>query len=53
MTIWRRGKVNDVIVHSDQGNTYASGGHQQYCRMGRKGECQANTLAESFWHINE
>jgi len=27
MAIWRRGKVNDIIVHSDQGSTYASGSY--------------------------
>ena len=29
MAIWRRKKVNNIIVHSDQGSTYASGGYQQ------------------------
>ena len=27
MAIWRRGKAQDVIVHSDQGSTYASSGY--------------------------
>lgn len=56
MAIWRRGKVNDVIVHSDQGSTYASGGYQQQlsdnhlrCSMSRKGECLDNAVAESFF----
>lgn len=46
MAIWRRGDVRNVIVHSDQGSTYASGGYQQqltdhqlFCSMSRKGEC--------------
>ncbi len=56
MAIWRRGKVNDIIVHSDQGSTYASGGYQQRlrennlrCSMSRKGECLDNAVAESFF----
>lgn len=56
MAIWRRGKVNDIIVHSDQGSTYASGGYQQQlsdnglrCSMSRKGECLDNAVAESFF----
>ena len=56
MAIWRRGKVSDVIVHSDQGSTYASGGYQQQlndnrlrCSMSRKGECLDNAVAESFF----
>ena len=56
MAIWRRGKVKDVIVHSDQGSTYASGDYQQQLRdyalissMSRKGECLDNAVAESFF----
>ena len=56
MAIWRRGKVKDVIVHSDQGSTYASGDYQQQlkdyqlcCSMSRKGECLDNAVAESFF----
>ena len=56
MAIWRRGKVNDVIVHSDQGSTYASGAYRQQlsnnklrCSMSRKGECLDNAVAESFF----
>jgi len=56
MAIWRRGQVKDVIVHSDQGSTYASGGYQQQlieyelrCSMSRKGECLDNAVAESFF----
>jgi len=56
MAIWRRGQVNDVIVHSDQGSTYASGSYQQQlsdnqlrCSMSRKGECLDNAVAESFF----
>ncbi|HEX20210.1 MAG TPA: IS3 family transposase [Acidiferrobacteraceae bacterium] len=56
MAIWRRGSVRDIIVHSDQGSTYASGDYQQqlrdnklYCSMSRKGECLDNAVAESFF----
>ena len=56
MAIWRRGKINNVIVHSDQGSTYASAGYQQQlkdhqlqCSMSRNGECLDNAVAESFF----
>jgi putative transposase len=56
MAIWRRGTLNDVIVHSDQGSTYASGDYQRLlsdngliCSMSRKGECHDNAVAESFF----
>ena len=56
MAIWRRGRIKDVIVHSDRGATYASGTyqtllkrHQLICSMSRKGECLDNAVAESFF----
>ncbi|MDZ7803158.1 IS3 family transposase [Thiohalophilus sp.] len=56
MAVWRRGKVDSVIVHSDQGSTYASGDYQKMlkdnnllCSMSRKGECLDNAVAESFF----
>lgn len=56
MAIWRRGKRDQIIVHSDQGSTYASGAYQQLlkdhrliCSMSRKGECLDNAVAESFF----
>jgi transposase InsO family protein len=56
MAIWRRGEIGNVIVHSDQGSTYASGNYQQQlrdnnlrCSMSRKGECLDNAVAESFF----
>jgi transposase InsO family protein len=56
MAVWRRGKVDSVIVHSDQGSTYASGEYQRLlqensliCSMSRKGECLDNAVAESFF----
>jgi transposase InsO family protein len=56
MAIQRRAAPRDVIVHSDQGSTYASGSYQQLmaehglqCSMSRKGECLDNAVAESFF----
>lgn len=56
MAVWRRGKVESVIVHSDQGSTYASADYQRLlkdssllCSMSRKGECLDNAVAESFF----
>ena len=56
MALWRRGEVKNVIVHSDQGSTYASGEYQEQlekhllqCSMSRKGECLDNAVAESFF----
>ena len=56
MALGQRGEVNGVIVHSDQGSTYASGGYQALlaehsliCSMSRKGECLDNAVAESFF----
>ncbi len=56
MAIWRRGETKDIIMHSDQGSTYASGSYQQqlsehqlHCSMSRKGECLDNAVAESFF----
>lgn len=56
MALWRRGKATSVIVHSDQGSTYASGSYQQLlrdnklvCSMSRKGQCLDNAVAESFF----
>ncbi len=56
MALWRRKKVQNIIVHSDQGSTYASTAYQQQlidnalrCSMSRKGECLDNAVAESFF----
>lgn len=45
-----------MIVHSDQGSTYASGDYQKLlkehelsCSMSRKGKCLDNAVAESFF----
>lgn len=56
MAVWRRSNRREVIVHSDQGSTYASGSYRQLlkehglvCSMSRKGECHDNAVAESFF----
>lgn len=56
MALTRRRRTQTVIVHSDQGSTYASGSYQELfgkhnllCSMSRKGECYDNAVAESFF----
>lgn len=56
MALWKRKRPGGVIVHSDQGSTYASSAYQQLlkenklvCSMSRKGECLDNAVAESFF----
>lgn len=56
MALWRRSKTGSVIMHSDQGSTYASADYQRLlkdntllCSMSRKGECLDNAVAESFF----
>lgn len=56
MATEHRAPRNPVIVHSDQGSTYASSEYQQQlkqqgliCSMSRKGECHDNAVAESFF----
>ncbi len=56
MALAHRGNVQGVIVHSDQGSTYASGAYQTLlaehgliCSMSRKRECLDNAVAESFF----
>ncbi len=56
MALQRRGVPREVIVHSDQGRTYASKDYQNllhandlHCSMSRKGECLDNAVAESFF----
>jgi putative transposase len=56
MATERRAPPKPVIVHSDQGSTYASSEYQQrlkkqgmVCSMSRKGECHDNAVAESFF----
>ena len=56
MATARRNMQQAVIVHSDQGSTYASGDYQRLLKengmlpsMSRKGECYDNAVAESFF----
>ena len=56
MALFRRQQTSNIIVHSDQGSTYASTAYQQQlkrnnliCSMSRKGECLDNAVAESFF----
>ena len=56
MAVARRHIEKPVIVHSDQGSTYASGDYQRLLSqhgmlpsMSRKGECYDNAVAESFF----
>ena len=56
MATARRQIETSVIVHSDQGSTYASGDYQRLLShhgmlpsMSRKGECYDNAVAESFF----
>lgn len=56
MAFWRRKMYQNVIVHSDQGCTYASAvyrslikDHGGKCSMSRKGDCYDNAVAESFF----
>lgn len=56
MAIQRRKSPKNIIIHSDQGSTYASGEYQHQirancftCSMSRKGECLDNAVAESFF----
>jgi putative transposase len=57
MALWRRGKVNGLLLHSDQGAQYRSAdyhailkAHGITCSMSRKGECLDNAAMESFFH---
>jgi putative transposase len=56
MAISRRCIERPIIVHSDQGSTYAAGDYQallsqhgMLSSMSRKGECYDNAVAESFF----
>nr|MDP2191505.1 IS3 family transposase [Rhodoferax sp.] len=56
MATGRRQIQSSVIVHSDQGSTYAAGDYQRLIKhhgmlasMSRKGECYDNAVAESFF----
>jgi putative transposase len=57
MTLFRRGFPEGVIVHSDRGVQYCSGGYQQLlnansliCSMSSVGCCYDNAAIETFFH---
>lgn len=56
MAIWRRGPVQALLHHSDQGSQYASEQFQRLltqhgitCSMSRSGNCWDNAAMESFY----
>jgi transposase InsO family protein len=57
MAVRRRNPSPGLICHSDRGSQYCSNAYQELlnrhgfiCSMSRKGECQDNACAESFFH---
>ena len=57
MALWRRGKPENVIVHSDRGSQYCSHAYRDMIEkhgliqsMSRKGNCWDNAVVESFFH---
>jgi putative transposase len=56
MAVWRRGKPQQLLHHSDQGSQYTSEDFQRLlaaqgivCSMSRKGDCWDNAAMESFF----
>jgi putative transposase len=56
MALFRRHIASGLLLHSDRGSQYASGGYQQLlskygivCSMSRKGNCWDNAPMESFF----
>jgi putative transposase len=56
MALWRRGKPNMLLHHSDQGSQYTSEDFQRLladqgitCSMSRRGDCWDNAAMESFF----
>lgn len=56
MAIWRRGRPQQLLHHSDQGSQYTSEGFQRLlaehgitCSMSRRGDCWDNSAMESFF----
>jgi putative transposase len=56
MAIWRRGKPDALLHHSDRGSQYTSeqfqkllAGHGVTCSMSRSGNCWDNAAMESFF----
>ena len=58
MAVWRRKPTNTVVVHSDQGSQFTSHewrefltDHNLEASMSRRGNCNDNAVAESFFHL--
>jgi len=58
MAVWRRKPKTKVIVHSDQGSPFTSAEWQSFltahnleASMSRRGNCYANAVVESFFHL--
>ena len=56
LAIWRRGKPEAVLHHSDRGSPYTREPFQRFladhgvtCRMSRSGNCWDNAAMESFF----
>jgi putative transposase len=56
MSIWRRGKPEKLLHHSDQGSQYTGAEFQKMlsdldieCSLSRRGECHDNAVMESFY----
>lgn len=56
MALWRRGKPQGLLLHSDQGSQYTSEDFQNHltangieCSMSRRGNCWDNAAMESFF----
>jgi putative transposase len=56
MAVWRRGQVETLLHHSDQGSQYTSEAFQRQlaglgitCSMSRSGNCWDNAVMESFF----
>ena len=56
MAVWRRGRPDALLHHSDQGSQYTSeqlqrlmADHGIVCSMSRKGNCWDNAVVESFF----
>ena len=56
MAIWRRGRPDELLHHSDQGSQYTSEDFQRLlaehgivCSMSRRGDCWDNAAMESFF----
>ena len=55
MAVWRRKPLSTVTVHSDQGSQYTRQNflqeHSLKGSMSRRGNCQDNAVAESFFQL--